>query len=98
MEENIDNKEEIKNNEDCSCCSQDEMQMEEVVSGNAFVLNSLIDLLIDKKIISEEEFTKKLEESQHKLADVNDIEEDNSEDESNDDLNKDVLDSEEKSE
>ena len=75
MEENMENK-----NEDCSCCgpSTETSNLEEVVSGNAFVLNTLIDLLIEKNVFTEEEFTKKLEDSQKEIIESMD---DNSDEE-----------------
>lgn len=42
--------------------NDDEMSMEELVETNDIVLNTLIDLLVEKKIISEEELQKKLNE------------------------------------
>lgn len=48
----------------------DDMDMEDLIENNDAVLHSLIDLLIQKGVISEEELTKKLDE----LADEDDDE------------------------
>jgi len=42
--------------------NDEEMSMEEVVETNDIVLNTLIDLLIEKKVITEAELQKKLNE------------------------------------
>ena len=39
-----------------------EMSTEELVDNNNILLNTLIDILVDKKIISEEDLKKKLSE------------------------------------
>ena len=41
----------------------EEVSMEELVEGNNYVLNSLVDLLVEKNIISEDELQKKLEQA-----------------------------------
>jgi hypothetical protein len=65
MEEKNEHLDQNEGHDDCSDCGCGEKSsMDEVVSGNAFVLNTLIDLLIDKKIISEDELTTKLKEMQ----------------------------------
>lgn len=78
MEENIEHKHDEGS---CCGCEPEHTNMEEVVSGNAFVLNTLIDLLIEKNIFTEEELTKKLEESQKEIEDS--MEETDEENESN---------------
>ena len=78
MEENMENKE-----DGCCDCGPEHNNLEGVVSGNAFVLNTLIDLLIEKNVFTEEELTKKLEESQKEIIDsMEESEEDNEETES----------------
>jgi len=51
---------------------EDDMTMEDLVENNDAVLHTLIDLLISKGVISEEELTKKLDE----LSDDDDEDED----------------------
>ena len=55
-------------NEEC----EEEMSVEEMSEENNFVLNALIDLLVEKKIISEEEFKEKLEAMEAELYDTED--------------------------
>ena len=55
--------------QNCCDCDHEHNNIEGVVSGNAFVLNTLIDLLIEKNVFTEEELTKKLEESQKEIVD-----------------------------
>ena len=53
--------------EECKCNNTDEeMTTEDLIEENNFVLNNLVDLLIEKKIISEKEFIKKLNDSAEK--------------------------------
>ena len=42
----------------------EEMSTEDIVTNTEFVLNALIDLLVEKKVISEEELQKKLDEDE----------------------------------
>lgn len=49
------------NDKDCDC---DEMSMEDIVYSNDALLNTLVEMLIDKKVISEKDLLKKLEELQ----------------------------------
>ncbi len=44
--------------EDCTC---EEMSTEDLAETNHVLVNALIDMLIEKKVISEEEFNKKLD-------------------------------------
>ena len=62
---------------------EEEISVEELVEGNNIVLNSLIDLLIQKGVISEEDLQKKLDE----CRDLGDEEsdEDDSDDEGSED-------------
>lgn len=65
-------------NKSCGCgceeMSEEEMSVEEMLEDNNIVLNTLIDLLIEKKIISEEEFMTKLNSMENE-ADAEDSEE-----------------------
>jgi hypothetical protein len=68
--------------EDCCCNAEDscdlddeEMELEEIVSENNVILNSLIDLLIEKKVISEEDLQKKIDEIDAELEEESDEEE-----------------------
>ncbi|MBT4804739.1 hypothetical protein HON71_01060 [Candidatus Woesearchaeota archaeon] len=49
---------------DCNCEGDDDCDIEEMVNNNSFVLDTLIELLIEKKIITEEELRKKLDANQ----------------------------------
>ncbi|MFP4403801.1 MAG: hypothetical protein ACOC3X_02770 [Nanoarchaeota archaeon] len=76
----MENNECCSNTDDCCDVEDQEMQMEEIISENNVVLNSLIDLLIEKKIISEEDLQKKIDEMDSELEDecdskLDDIEE-----------------------
>lgn len=44
----------------CEGNGEEEISIEEMLEDNNIVLNTLIDLLIEKKVISEEEFMNKL--------------------------------------
>ncbi|MFW6311128.1 MAG: hypothetical protein ACOC1K_02715 [Nanoarchaeota archaeon] len=46
--------------EDCNC-SEEEMSVEDMVGSNNLVLNAVIDLLIEKNIISEEDLKNKID-------------------------------------
>lgn len=64
---------------DCGCgCEDDDMEMstEEIVEENNVVLNTLIDLLIEKGIISEDELLEKLNAADAELDSEDDEEED----------------------
>lgn len=75
--------------EECECgdfkencdCDEEELSMEDIAESNHVVLNALIDLLVEKKIISEEELDKKIEEFSEEDSDDEDDsdEEDDSE-------------------
>lgn len=47
--------------DDCEC-SNEEVRLEDVVRNNNVVINCLLGILIDKKVISEEDLQKKLAE------------------------------------
>ena len=49
---------------DCGCnpCKCDDMDTDEIVEHNDLLLNALIELLIDKGVITEDEFSKKVDE------------------------------------
>ena len=49
---------------DCNCEGDEDCDIEEMVNNNSFVLDTLIELLIEKKIITEEELRKKLDANQ----------------------------------
>ena len=53
-----------------------ELGSEELTEHNNFLINALIDLLIEKKIISEDEFNKKVSEMQDSCEDEPEEEED----------------------
>lgn len=59
MEDEMQKKEQMDDQEDSECV---EYTVEELAGENNVAVNALIDLLIEKKIITEEEFNKKLEE------------------------------------
>jgi hypothetical protein len=46
---------------DCNCEGDEDCDIEEMVDNNSFVLDTLIELLIEKKVITEEELRKKLD-------------------------------------
>ena len=48
----------------CSCEEGNDLSVEEMVDNNSFILDTLIGLLIEKKVITEEEFRKKLDANQ----------------------------------
>lgn len=48
--------------------NNEEVTMEDLVEENNFVMNCLIDLLIEKKVFSEEELKNKLQEVHDKLS------------------------------
>jgi hypothetical protein len=56
-----------KEDMDCDCGCEEEMPIEDVVRENNVILNTLIDHLIEKKIISEKEFLAKLNSAEEKL-------------------------------
>ncbi|NTV23045.1 MAG: hypothetical protein HGA85_01555 [Nanoarchaeota archaeon] len=80
---------------DCGC--SEELTTEELVENNNIILNTLIDLLVEKKVISEEELRAKLakveeeigeakENSEKELAALeSDIESDDEEDDGSED-------------
>lgn len=73
---------------ECGCGCEDmdqEMTVDEMVQENNIVLNTLIDFLVEKKIIDEDEFIKKLNECETSIE----SEDDNDEDDDEDDENKD---------
>ncbi len=41
---------------------QEEMEVEEVADNNNLMINALVELLVEKKVITEAEFDKKVEE------------------------------------
>ncbi|MBT3721244.1 hypothetical protein HN789_07275 [archaeon] len=51
---------------DCECkdkdCDCEDLSMEEIVYSNDALLNTLVEMLIDKKVISEKDLLKKLED------------------------------------
>jgi hypothetical protein len=53
--------------EECGCGCENEISTEDIVAENNFCLNALIDLLIEKKVITKEEFEKKLSECEDAL-------------------------------
>jgi hypothetical protein len=48
----------------CNCEEGNDLSVEEMVDNNSFILDTLIGLLIEKKVITEEEFRKKLDANQ----------------------------------
>ena len=50
----------------CGCndkdCDNEELSMEEIVYSNDALLNTVVEMLIEKKVISEKDLLKKLEE------------------------------------
>ena len=49
---------------DCDCEGDNDFTVEEMVDHNSFILDTLIDLLVEKKIITEEELRAKLDAHQ----------------------------------
>ncbi len=55
------------------CCGKEqedneEISMEDLVEENNFVMNCLIDLLIEKNVITDEELEKKMKEVENKFS------------------------------
>jgi len=65
MEEHKEKCEEEKCGEECG---SGKVTTEQLIEHNHFILNVLIELLIEKKVISEEELKSKVEEIQKKFA------------------------------
>ena len=57
---------------DCEDKENENLSMDEVVYNNNLLVNALVDLLIEKKIISEEEFEAKLDEMDSEDEDAED--------------------------
>jgi hypothetical protein len=57
---------------ECDCGCEEEMPIEDVVRENNIVLNTLIDYLIEKKIISEKDFLAKLNAAEEELEEDKD--------------------------
>jgi hypothetical protein len=68
MEIMAKHKEDMEDKCDCGC--EEEMPIEDVVRENNVILNTLIDHLIEKKIISEKEFLSKLNSAEEKVEEA----------------------------
>jgi hypothetical protein len=65
----------MSNEQECGCgCESHEVTTEDIVAENNFCLNVLIDLLIEKGVITKDEFEKKLDEAEEELEDEADEE------------------------
>jgi len=56
--------------EECGCGQEEfeeELSTEEIVEDNNVILNALIDLLIKKNIIGEDEFRQKIQETENEM-------------------------------